>query len=414
MLLGNYIGWPMVLSASVSVLLCVLLLILMLRSLYTPVEELIQAIETGVSSFKDGDFSIRIHHTRNDELANLVKAYNQMAATLSAERMSLFQRELLLDTIIQNSPLSVVLTDSRGFILYANSEARSLFGQRSSMVGKAFAQLQDGLPAPLRDATRERTQGLISMQLDNEKVSYYLHCQTFAMNASEHELFLYKNMSTELSRQEIDLWKNAIRLISHELNNSLAPINSLANSASKILQSSRQTELLPELIDTIRLRSTRLKDFLQHYAAFARLPAPIREPVLLKPYVDNLLNICPFVLTEPLPDCELDIDAGQIEQVLINLYKNASEAGSETQDITLKVNNQGNVSTWQVSDRGKGMTNEQIQNALLPFFSTKSQGTGLGLSLCHEIISAHGGTLRLQNRHEGGLNIVFTLPLVAS
>lgn len=407
---GLQAEWTLLLTIAIALLVSLLFLLLALKLFYAPIEDLISALETGVSSFRDKDFSVRIHKPRNDELGSIVDTYNEMANTLCDERMSLFQRELLLDTIIQSTPVSILLTDSRDFVVYANSNAQHLFKQAKKLEGKSFAALLPHLPSELKEATESMQNGLVNLSLDNERISYYVHCQSFDLNSREHKLYLFKNLTTEISRQEIDLWKNAIRLISHELNNSLAPITSMANSAQKILRSNNNLDMLPDLIETIQLRTDRLKSFLVEYADFARLPAPKKEPVALAGFIKNVIHLCPFRLLGEVPLMDLDIDPAQMEQVLINLFKNALESGSDEEQITMSFEPRTDSMLITIMDRGPGMTEHQLQKALLPFFSTKQTGSGLGLSLCNEIVTAHNGNLRLQNRPDGGLEIRLTLP----
>ena len=409
--IGLSIRFPLVLTIPVATLVSLIFLLFALKAFYGPIEDIISAIETGVSSFKDKDFSIRIHKQRNDELGSVIEAYNEMAHTLCNERLSLFQRELLLDTIIQSTPVSIVLTDSKDFIVYANNASKDLFNHKKKLEGVSFSELTKNLPNELREATVQMQGGLINLSHESGRSSFYLHCQSFNLNSREHRLYLYKNLTTEISRQEIDLWKNAIRLISHELNNSLAPITSMANSAKKILDSNNNTEILPDLIDTIQMRTERLKAFLVEYADFARLPAPNKETVELQPFIQNLLHLCPFNVVEQIPSINACFDPAQMEQVLINLYKNAVESGSDQANIKLHVKCDNSSLLWCVSDEGRGMTEQQLQKAQLPFFSTKQGGTGLGLSLCNEIVAAHDGYLRIQNKKDGGLSIRFIIPM---
>lgn len=401
---------------STSCIVSLVFLVFLLNLFYKPVKKIISALETGVASFKDKDFSITIHNERNDELGRIVDAYNDMSTTLREERMSLFQRELLLDTIIQSSPVAILLTDQRGFVIYANSIAKQLFRQKTQLEGRQFKELLQQLPDELRLATEAGKDGLVSLMSDHEKVSYYLHCQSFVLNSSEHFLYLYKNLTTELSRQEIDLWKNAIRLISHELNNSLAPVSSLANSARKILASQQHLESLPDIIDTIAQRVKKLNAFLREYAEFARLPAPKIVPYSLTAFLEGLLKICPFNLANKLPTDEISLwciplDVAQMEQVFINIYKNAIESGSDKNHIDLSINLDNERLIFVISDAGGGMNEQQLQQALLPFYTTKSSGSGLGLSLCNEIVIAHNGLMRIQNNANPGLDVRIILPL---
>lgn len=375
------------------------------------IQQVVETLELGVKCFEDKDYSITIADERNDELSHIIAAYNNAAQTIRQERMNLFQREVLLDTIIQETPVALILTDNSDIVVYSNDASKSLFKVKEKPDGEVFSTLTAALPEALREATDNKRQGLYTHQDEQLRKVFYLNCQTFSLNGAEHQLYLYKNMTSEISRQEIDLWKNAIRLMSHELNNSLAPISSLTNSAKDILQKPQHMDMLPDILDTISQRTQRLKVFIEQYAKYARLPSPNLVPVNLVDFIKTITTLCQCKQVSNTPAIELSIDRGQIEQVLINLLKNAKESGTKDEDIELEISPLGNQQIeFAVKDRGSGMSDKQLQQALLPFFSTKQQGTGLGLTLCNEIVTAHGGVLRIANREGGGLEIRFTLP----
>jgi len=381
-----------------------------IQRLLKPSQNLITALTSGVLSFQDNDFSVQIHNEFKGELGQLVDAYNALAKTMKKERMSLFQRELLLDTIMQSTPVSIVLTNENEQVVYSNLVAQKLFNIKGKLEGLTFTKIVEQLDDELKSSCLKKQSGLITLNKEDKKQTYYLSCQHFQMNLRQHTLYLFKDLTTEISRQEINLWKNAIRLISHELNNSLAPIASLTSSALKILDKPAHFDMLPDILTTINRRADNLKIFLEQYAKFAKLPKPTKTKQNLNLLLTSVQRIYNFTLLDDLPKTDGFFDATQIEQVLINLLKNAHESGCEIKDIALKVVFENNRLVFALVDRGNGMQASQLQQALLPFFSTKEKGTGLGLSLCNEVISAHDGQLKLANREQGGLLVKFDVP----
>jgi len=380
-----------------------------LRRVMAPINRYLRVLRDGVAGFRDGDFSLSIVADRKDELGELARLYNRIGDVLRRERQELFQRELLLDTVIQSTPWALVLTNAGDAVLYANTAARKLFHEGRKMEGATFSTLLDGVPESLREAALTSADGLYTIAGGEEPEVYHVTHNRFTLNTREHHLHLFKRLTRELNRQELESWKKVIRVISHELNNSLAPIASMAHSGRLMLERGDTTRL-PLVFDTIDDRTQRLKGFLDDYARFAKLPRPRLEDVQWQPFVDGLRGMSVFTLDAPLPTRQARFDPAQLQQVLINLLKNAHEAGGPAEGVTLSVTSQGKGFVLRVEDRGPGMSEAVLANALLPFYSTKSEGTGLGLTLCREIIEAHEGRLVLANREGGGLEVRIVLP----
>jgi two-component system nitrogen regulation sensor histidine kinase NtrY len=402
---GYYFRAPLI--AAMAGLLAAAPFVLWIAALVTrPWSRVVRAVSDGIVSMRDNDFSVSIRRISDDEIGDLVVAYNALGDVLRRERLDLHQRELLLDTVIQTTPLVMVLTNSAGRIVYSNIAARQLFHSGRKLEGLDFMGLLQQSPAPLREAVTGNTDTLFTMEVAGEPQVYHLSQRRFHLNAQPQQLLLLKQLTRELAAQEVAVWKKVIRVIAHELNNSLAPITSLAHSGQLL---AREHAQLDRVFTTIGDRAAHLASFIDGYARFAKLPRPLPAAVDWSQFVGRLHAAMTFHLEGALPSRAGYFDASQLEQVMINLLKNAAESGSRPDDITVAVRDHRDNFVIAVADRGGGLTQTVLRDALLPFYSTKATGTGLGLTLCREIVEAHGGRLSLANRPDGPTGAVVTL-----
>jgi two-component system, NtrC family, nitrogen regulation sensor histidine kinase NtrY len=409
---GQYFrsAWIAVLAGSLACLPLVLWVAAVVTRSWSRV---LRAVSDGISSMRDHDFSVSIRRISNDELGDLVIAYNALGDLLRRERLDLHQRELLLDTVIQTTPLVMVLTNSAGRIVYSNIAARKFFLGGRKLEGLDFLELLQQAPAPLREALSSNADMLFTIEVEGESQVYHLSQRRFHLNAQPQQLLLLKQLTRELAAQEVAVWKKVIRVIAHELNNSLAPITSLAHSGQLLAREPDGVNLerakLERIMTTIGERAAHLASFIDGYARFAKLPRPRPEAVEWSPFLARLQSALTFRLEGPLPSRPGYFDASQLQQVLINLLKNAAESGSRPDDISVAVRDGAESFVLEVADRGTGLAENVLRDALLPFYSTKPTGTGLGLTLCREIVEAHGGRLSLANRPDGTAGAVVTL-----
>ncbi|PTT58221.1 ATP-binding protein [Stenotrophomonas sp. HMWF003] len=413
-------GW------AVSVVSIIVLLSVMwfsLRRATAPVRSLLRALSGTTSSYRDGEYNFSVYWPGNDELGDLVQAHRELGDVLREQRQGLVQRELLLDTMVQNTPVSMLLLANGGDgiqrVVFSNLAARKLLHNGWKLEGQRMQDVLETMPVELRDAIVRGGDSLFAVREgdsddEEDEQVYHLSRRNFHLNGRPHDLLLIRLLTAELRRQEVQTWKKVIRVISHELNNSLAPIASLAHSGGELVRRGK-TERLEEVFATIEERARHLEGFIRGYARFAKLPQPQLQNVQWIQFLTSLQHQIPFRMQGIGDDLHSRVDIAQLGQALLNLLKNAHEAGGDAEppndDVEVRLTRLPQWLRLEVLDRGKGMNEAVLQNALMPFYSTKRNGTGLGLALTREIVEAHGGRISLQNRREGGLCVAIFLPV---
>jgi two-component system, NtrC family, nitrogen regulation sensor histidine kinase NtrY len=413
---------------------------LLLDRLAAPALSLFRALAGTVTSYRDGDFAFDVVWPHDDELRDLVQAHNALGQVLRDQHLALVQRELLLDTMVQNTPVAMVLSDDSGRIVLGNLAARQWLHRGRRLEGGRLADLLAALPPALADALRSGRDGLVTVSAQapaapespqarpgapghdagagdvgnagdatDEAAVLHVAGKDFVLNGRAHQLLMLRPLTRELRRQEVQIWKKVIRVISHELNNSLAPIASLAFSGTEMLRRG-QHDRLPEALAAIGERARHLESFVRGYADVAKLPAPRPEAIDWPAFAQRLQVQMPFVIEGEPPARPLQADPVQLAQALLNLVKNAHESGSDPAAITLRA--RAGPTQWRIElkDRGSGMSEAVMAQAWLPFYSTKRDGSGLGLALVREIVEAHGGHLSLGAREGGGTTVTLLLP----
>ena len=369
----------------------------------------IKSLETGLLNFKDGELATLLAYNHNDELGKLCQLYNQTAKQLRQEKQWIYQRELMLDKVLQSSPQAVLLKNDKGYIVYSNYSARDLFNAKVALEGSQFEQVLNNAHPQLSNALTRGNDGLFSIETENqESQAWHLSTGKLLLNNQYHYLYVFKQLTRELSRQEVEVWKKVIRIISHELNNSLGPMSSMLHSG-QLLSEKVNEPRLKRVFATISERIKHLNEFVQGYGKFAKLPTPQSSTLDWPTLLEQLQSQWGFTL-EINKDVKTVADPTQIEQLLINLIKNANESGSAAESINVTISQDSKGTHISVSDQGKGMSEQVMANALIPFYSTKATGSGLGLALCREIVEAHHGQISLHNRKHGGLNVHVILP----
>jgi len=374
-----------------------------------PIEYSLIGLDDGLRAFSDGDFSMRLAAVGTDRISIVKQLYNVVADILRAQRNDVYQKELLLDTILQRTPVGVVLVSAGDRVVYSNAAARELFVSGGRLDGHHFSTIVEQLATPVREAVEARGDAIVTFRIGERDETIHLSQRTFQLNTVEHRLVLVERLTAELRRQEIAVWKNAIRVINHELNNTIAPISSMIHTARIAQERPEHRHHLAEIYGTIEERLAFLRTFLESYAQFARLPAPHKERTSWQAILDDVHALYEFRV-EGSPHEEAMIDRAQLQQVLINLVKNAHESGSPPAEIVVTIQRAVEGTALRVLDRGRGMPEDVMRQALVPFYTTKPSGSGLGLPLCNEIIEAHHGRMHLHGREGGGTVVTCWLP----
>ena len=352
-----------------------------------------------LAALREGDYSFRVRGGRRDDaFGELVTELNLLAQTLRGERFGDVESTALLGKVMAEIDVAVLAFDPERRLRLANPSAlRLLGGDEADLLGRgadelALADLLTGPPA--------RT---VNLPLAATTSRWELRRGTFRQGGWPHTLLVLSDVSRALRAEELAAWQRLIRVLSHELNNSLAPIKSIAGSAERILA----REPLPEDwkedvgggLRIIAGRAESLARLMGAYATLARLPRPALGAVDVETWVRRVAGLetrLPVVV-EAGPPARLRADGDQLDQLLINLVKNAVDAALETSGgVRVSWSLRGGEVEVAVDDDGPGLTNPA--NVFVPFFTTKPGGTGIGLALGRQIVEAHGGTLTLANR----------------
>jgi len=380
---------------------------------------LVTSLEHGFLNFIDGDFSASLPDKIEQKYKPLFEQFNQASEFLRVERQRLYQREMLLDIVINASTVVTVLVDHRDKIVFTNKQCQELF-KTNALIGCNWSELITELSQEFQqslqyDDTKLSSESIISSTDKNgQSQAWHIAKSNVRLNLATHTLYLLKPMTEQLARQESSTWKKVIKVLSHELNNSIAPISSMCHSG-KLISKKLNEPKLDRVFNSISGRINHLSEFVTGYASFAKLREPIKNRVNLSDIISQLTELYPIKFENQLTDTAVNLDQSQIEQVLVNLLKNADEADPNnlTQVNICEVSthsSQVHHVKIDIIDFGSGMSDEVIQHALLPFYSTKHSGTGLGLALCKDIIEAHQGKLLFSNLSPKGFCISVILP----
>jgi nitrogen fixation/metabolism regulation signal transduction histidine kinase len=393
-------------SVGSAVLAGLLAFLIWVRPRLRALERLRQAL----AELSQGHVSVRLGNQSEETLGDLAVGFDAVGDALTCARAGDLKSRILA-AIGGCSPVALLVYGEMGRIVYSNELACDIFFEGQNPEGKNFLHMLEQAPEPLRTALLCDTDGLFTLENSEERETYDLSKRYLDLDGCSYTLVMLKHLTREFGRREAELYKRVIRVISHEFNNSLAPIISLIRSAKLIGSKPEHLPKLEKVLETVEDRATHLNSFLEGYATFARLPRPRPQVVSWATFLDGIHSMWPAVDVGPPPAKPGFFDPAQMQQVLINLLKNAVEASrAEQADVKLAIETIEGGTLFSVTDRGQGMSNDVMKNALEPFFSTKERGSGVGLALCREIVEAHDGKLKIEPREGGGTVVSCWIP----
>ena len=372
----------------------------------------LQTMTNLLAALREGDYSIRARGARvDDALGEALLEINSLGETLRVQRLGAFEATALLRTIMAEIDVAVFTFDPDHRLRLVNRAGEHLLGQpMDKLLGRRAQEL--GLAACL-EASEDAP---VTLSFPGGSGRWGVRRSSFRERGLPHELLVLTDLSRTLREEERRAWQRLVRVLGHEMNNSLAPIKSIAGSLEALLR--RETPP-PDWQDdarsglkSIAARADSLGRFMQAYARLAKLPPPQKEHVNLGELIRRVVSLEPRLSVNVIPGPEFRIvaDGAQVEQLLINLVHNAVDASLETHGgVSIRWREAADCIEVSVADEGPGIMNPN--NLFVPFFTTKPGGSGIGLALSQQIAEAHGGSISLTNRAGGnGAEAVLRLP----
>jgi len=373
----------------------------------------LQTMANLLEALRESDFSFRARGARRDDpLGETLFEINALADTLRDERLGSLEATALLRTVMSEIDVAVFAFDDQRKLRLANRAGERLLGRPVEQL--LWRTAEDISLAACLEGSAPR---VLNIAFPGGSGQWQVRRGSFRQGGLPHTLVVLSDVNVPLRQQEREAWHRLIRVLGHELNNSLAPIKSIAGSLENIASQDPMPEDwrddMRRGLGIIAGRTDALSRFTTAYTALARLPRPNMRAVDLPALIQRVarLEMRKTIQIEPSSPVAVQADPDQLEQLLINLMRNAVDAALETGGA-VRVGWQQNshrVSVF-IEDEGPGLAN--LSNLFVPFFTTKSQGSGIGLVLGRQIAEAHGGTLTLEPRAGAkGARATVTLPL---
>ncbi|MBM3750261.1 MAG: PAS domain S-box protein [Acidimicrobiia bacterium] len=365
-----------------------------------------------LGALREGDYSIRGLTARSgSSMAMVMREVNDLGSTLQRQRTEAVESTVLLTHVMEEIGVAVFAFDPTDQLLLVNKAGERLFGKSSAdLLGSAASALN------VDEYLSGDSRRLVDRSFHGRPGRYEVRRAMFYRDGRPHHLIVIADLSQALREEEQAAWQRIVRVLSHEINNSLTPIKSIAHSLRRIVDRvdvfPRQDEVSQGL-SLIEDRSGALGRFLRSYAQLARLPKPQARPFKVTTLMTRIVELEKRLPVSVARSADIDLvaDSDQLEQALINIVRNAVDASLETSgSVSVGWRTDGDWAEITVDDEGKGLPD--TSNLFVPFFTTKPNGSGIGLALSRQIAEAHGGTITLMNRAGAtGCRATIRLPL---
>lgn len=364
----------------------------------------LQTLSNLLAALREGDYSFRARgEGAKDALGQVMGELNTLSEILQQQRLRTHETNALLQAVMAEIEVAIFAFDSTGTLRLANRAAEQLLGQpREVLLKSSAAEL--GLEIALVNEGE-----LLNLSFPGGDGRFEVRHAEFRQWGQPHRLLVLSDLTKTLRQEERQAWQRIIRVLGHEINNSLAPIQSLASSITTFLErrDNGWEEDARHGLSIIESRAQALGRFMDAYTRLARLPKPRKRATSIEPLVRKVVNLEVRALIEIRvgPPLTVSLDPDQLEQALINLLHNAVEAGGP---VIIEWKAREDWLEFWIEDSGPGIP--EGNNLFVPFFTTKPNGTGIGLVLSRQIAEGHGGNLVLENRKECGARAKLRIP----